>query len=117
MQCMKCGRETEDNHVFCGACLADMEKAPVKPGTPVIIPKRPKKKNAAPSVKKEKPEDVIGKLRFQIRILWILCMTLMLALCISIGLIVYHFQNTDHNALAIGSNYSTEAPDDAPHSR
>ena len=117
MQCIKCGRETADKHVFCEACLAAMEQNPVKPGTPVVIPKRPKKVHTVVTVKKEKPEELISKLQKQIRFLVWFCLALILALSISIGLLVHHFTVTDHNALAIGQNYSTEAPDDAPLSR
>lgn len=117
MQCIKCGRETQDKHVFCEACLAAMEKSPVKPGTPVVIPKRPRKVRTAAAVKKEKPEELMAKLQKQIRVLVWFCLALILALSISIGLLVHHFVVTDHNAHAIGQNYSTEAPDDAPLSR
>ena len=116
MNCIKCGRETEEKSVFCPECLAGMDQNPVKPGTPVVIPKRPKK-NSTPAVKKERPEDQIPRLQKQIRILTGICLTMVLALGVSIGVIVYHFSSTDHNAPAIGQNYSTEAPDDAPHLR
>ncbi len=117
MQCIKCGRETEEKHVFCQQCLSVMDSRPVKPGTPVVIPKRPQKNRSAPAVKKEKPEDQVQKLQKLIRLLCWLCVGLLLALSISIGLFVRHFVVTDHDAPAIGQNYSTEAPDDAPLSR
>ena len=117
MQCIKCGRETAEKAVFCEECLSGMEKHPVKPGTPVVIPKRPKKAPSAPVSKKERPEELIGKLQKQLWLLLWLCLALVLALSVSIGVIVYHFTSTDHNAPAIGQNYSTEAPDNAPLSR
>lgn len=116
MQCIKCGREIQDNQVFCQQCLSVMEKMPVKPGTPVVIPKRPQKIHA-PVVKKEKPEDQIPKLQKTIRALIWACVCLAVALVVSIGIFVFHFATNDHNAPAIGQNYSTEAPDDAPLSR
>lgn len=108
MQCIKCGRETEPKQVFCPDCLASMEKAPVKPGTPVTLPKRPKREYVPP-VKKDKPEEVIFRLRRQIKGLTITIITLVVALGISIGIIAFHFATTEHNGLAIGSNYSTES--------
>ena len=39
---MKCGREIPVGQVFCDECLEDMEKYPVKPGTAVQLPARPK---------------------------------------------------------------------------
>ena len=40
MFCLKCGRETEKETVFCDSCLEIMEKYPVKPGTHIHIPRR-----------------------------------------------------------------------------
>ena len=116
MHCIKCGREAENNHVFCEHCLSRMDATPVKPGTPVVIPKRPQKVYA-PVIKKEKPEEQIPKLQKIIRILCWICAGLVLALSVSIGMIVWHFSANQHGGPAIGQNYSTEAPDDAPLSR
>jgi len=117
MQCIKCGRETAQNHVFCDTCLEVMDKSPVKPGTPVVIPKRPRKIHPAAAAKKEKPEDQIPRLEKLIRTLCWMCLVLFVALSICVGIIVWHFTSTDHGGLAIGQNYSTEAPDNAPLSR
>ena len=43
MSCMRCGKDTEDMQVFCAECLADMERYPVKPGTPIQLPVREQK--------------------------------------------------------------------------
>ena len=40
MSCMKCGKEVSEDQVFCPECLAEMERYPVKPGTPVLLPHR-----------------------------------------------------------------------------
>ena len=40
MDCMKCGRETEHENVFCPDCLTEMEKYPVRPDTVVLLPRR-----------------------------------------------------------------------------
>ena len=40
MNCVKCGRETAEEQVFCDVCLGEMEDYPVKPGTAVLIPNR-----------------------------------------------------------------------------
>ena len=113
MQCMKCGRETEANQVFCPVCLASMEKSPVKPGTPVTIPKRPQKVYTAP-VKRENPDEIILKLRRVIHILICVVLALVIVLGVSVGILIYHFQSTDHNGFGIGQNYSTEAAEDSP---
>ena len=38
MECLRCGKST--NNVFCESCLAETEKYPVTPGTPINIPDR-----------------------------------------------------------------------------
>ena len=40
MNCLRCGRELEDDRTFCDHCLQSMEKYPVRPGTAVMLPKR-----------------------------------------------------------------------------
>lgn len=40
MTCMKCGRDVEENQVFCPECLEDMAKHPVKPGIAIQLPHR-----------------------------------------------------------------------------
>lgn len=40
MYCLKCGKETEAEKIFCETCLESMEQYPVKPGTPIHLPKR-----------------------------------------------------------------------------
>ena len=48
MNCMKCGREIAEGHVFCSGCLEVAEKYPVKPGIAIQLPGR----KTAPSAKK-----------------------------------------------------------------
>lgn len=71
MYCLRCGNETSDDHVFCDACLETMEQYPIKPGTPIKLPR----KNAAPAVKKQSrkkaitPEEQVIRLKVVIRTL------------------------------------------------
>lgn len=41
MPCLKCGKKTEDNQVFCTSCLETMEKYPVSPKDKIQIPHHP----------------------------------------------------------------------------
>ncbi len=41
MYCLKCGKETGSERVFCDSCLESMEKYPVKPGIHIHLPNRP----------------------------------------------------------------------------
>lgn len=40
MYCLKCGREIEGQQVYCDGCLEIMDRYPIKPGTPVQLPKK-----------------------------------------------------------------------------
>ena len=48
MNCLKCGRETQEDNVFCQACLLEMQKYPVHADTVVLLPRR----KDAPVIKK-----------------------------------------------------------------
>ena len=83
MNCLRCGRETQDDHAFCDSCKETMKKYPVRPGTAVILPKnkesavqRKQKRHQAPS-----PQDQIRKLKKQRRRLRtaVTCLSVLLA--------------------------------------
>ena len=65
-RCLKCRREIDEGQVFCKDCLAEMEKQPVKPGTPVNLPKRPPSEPRAPKHAVIRPEDQVTKLEERI---------------------------------------------------
>ena len=105
MNCMKCGRETRNEQVFCQDCLRVMQRYPVESGTVVFLPRR-----RDPVVKKTVKRSVISQdeqirmLRKQLGILWII-------LTICIAAIVLMIKPTLHYVLdehvEIGQNYST----------
>lgn len=78
MYCIKCGKDTVMDQVFCPDCQQEMERYPVNPNTPVVLPKRPQ----APSVKKAPrkkiipPEEQIANLKRRVRFLTILLLLL-----------------------------------------
>lgn len=106
MQCLKCGREVLADQVFCKECLAGMESAPVKPGTPVTIPTRTAAVKKPPVQKQAKPEEIIQKLQRRVRrmAIWIGVLSLLLAL--SGGFMAWHFVWEERQP-TIGQNYST----------
>ena len=71
MSCIKCGVNTPENQVFCDACLADMEKYPVKPDITVTIPHR---KETIGSKKKSRrqrtipPEEQLRRVKSKLRL-------------------------------------------------
>ena len=108
-KCLKCGREAEENNVFCPACLADMANYPVKPGTPVVLPTRPARTpEHRPSPRATPPEAVIARLRRQRRSLWIAVAALSAALCLCAAfLLVQWLVPEEFPSVPIGQNYIT----------
>ena len=109
MNCLKCGRETEDERIFCEACVEVMKKYPVKPGIAIQLPHR----NESPALKKvlpkrrqpPTPEEQIRKLKRRTRsflLLWLL--TLMLLAATIYPAIQYFLQR---EVPLPGQNYST----------
>ena len=119
MACLKCGRETTGQNVFCADCQAVMAaQKPLKADQRVILPQRPKKAEPVhPPVKKRSPEEQVMRLQALIRVLAILVLTLFLTSAVSIGFIIHHHQTTIHGGFTIGQNYSTEAPSNVDHGR
>lgn len=109
MNCMRCGVEITSGAVFCDACLADMETHPVKPGTPVNLPRREKQQPVKRSKKRvHKPDEVIGILRRWVIWLMAIVLTLAIALSATIYLLVSQSNANDRDAQP-GQNYGTSA--------
>ena len=106
MNCMKCGRESISDQVFCLDCLAEMEKYPVNPNIPVILPKRdsrPAPKKAARK-KTASLEEQILILKSRIRLLTILAV----AFALLSALLIYpavQYLREDH--FLPGQNYTS----------
>jgi len=81
MNCMKCGRETTGEQVFCDTCLQTMAKYPVKPGIAVKLPQRRDPSAYRRSIKRRtvNPEEQLRILKKRARRL-----TLALLLCIAL---------------------------------
>ena len=111
MNCMKCGRETQNEAVFCQNCLMEMEKYPVRPGTVVQLPRRKETSPLKKISKRHIPtaEEQIKLLRKIVNVL-----TILLALCIVA--IALMFKPTMHYVLdehvEIGQNYSSVVSSD-----
>lgn len=105
MECIKCGREIVPGDVFCVTCLEDMERYPVKPGTPVHIPRREPRKILERRAKIT-PEMQIEHLK---RINRVLSILLALALCAIVLLTLFGglFRQDEAENVAKGQNYSS----------
>ena len=108
MNCMKCGRETVGEDVFCQDCLTEMEKYPVEPGTVVLLPRRKEySAKKAPKRHSPSPEEQIEELRQQKT-----TMLFLLVICIILITLMYkptmHYVRDEH--YEIGQNYSSVSP-------
>ena len=105
MNCMKCGRETENEQVFCQDCLQIMEKYPVRPGTVVLLPRR-RETTIKKTVKRHviPAEEQIKILKKQILILWFILVFCIAAIVIMINPTL-HYALDKH--VPVGQNYST----------
>lgn len=108
MFCMKCGKQTKDEQVFCDGCLRVMEQYPVKPGTHVQLPNR-----EAPAAKKpvhrRKPLSVKeqnNRLRKTLRWMTTVLAVALLALTVTVSMLIHTVQDRDMKG-AIGKNYNT----------
>ena len=109
MVCLKCGKNTTNEQVFCDQCLAVMDAYPVKPDMHIQLPnrasadKKPGKKKRAPS-----PEELVILLRRkQRRLKWAIAL-LALALCVVSGLLLYQYLTPEN--MEWGKNYIVEIP-------
>ena len=109
MYCLKCGRDTEDSHIFCSACLRVMEDYPVKPGTPVVLPTRSsmaEEKKPAHRKRTLSPKEQIAKLHKYIRVLAIAVAALAVALSAAV-ILLFHSLQAPPVQEDVGRNYTT----------
>ena len=106
MNCMKCGRETQEKNVFCQTCLLEMQKYPVRADTVVLLPRRKEASLVKKTPKRHvpAPEEQLKQIRKRV-------LFLALLLAVSIGLIALMLKPTMHYIMddhfEIGQNYST----------
>ena len=106
MQCLRCGRETDGDQVFCFLCESVMVKHPVKPNTVVTIPERKASVKAVPVRKPPCPEEDTAPLHrtiAQLR-LWVCMLLAMLMLCAAA---LTWQELSREEGPAIGQNYSS----------
>ena len=103
MNCMKCGKDTEGDEIFCPECQELMKKYPVKPGTVVHIPTQPVKKQTHHR-RIISHEEQIRKLTRQVHILQLL-VTLFCGVAIFFALMAFDFIEKANMRLP-GQNYS-----------
>lgn len=102
MKCLKCGTAITSGQVFCGSCQEDMERHPVKPGTPVVLPNRNERHVGKSSHKRiRKPEDQIANQRSFIFWLLLLIVALITALAITVTMLLSATEAQEAPAAAV----------------
>lgn len=111
MTCMKCGKETSENQVFCDHCLDVMQQYPVKPDAHVHLPKNSASHEPAKKSAKKKripsPEEQISSLKLRVLRLRLAVVVLLFLLCVVggfFGLSLYH----QYSQPETGKNYSID---------
>ena len=113
MQCLKCGKETKNEQVFCSQCLAVMEAYPVKPDVHIqlpkhadrVLPKKSGKKRRASSL-----EEQIAHLRRRNHRLVAALLAMVFLLGAAVYLLARATVSTEDTEL--GKNYTFEIPFD-----
>lgn len=118
MNCMKCGVEIPENHVFCDHCLAVMEDYPVKPDAHIHLPKR---EDAAEAVKRNakkkrtpSAEEKIAALRMKVLRLRLVVVILIFLLCIVSALFGLRMYEDIYAQPATGKNYTIDTSTKTP---
>ena len=111
MLCLKCGKKTEAEQIFCPHCLEVMENYPVKPGVHIQLPNR----TVAPVQKKQgrkrrilNADEQVAYLRGKVQQQWALMAVLALALLITIGTMFFTMSKPEEPE--IGKNYTYTEP-------
>lgn len=116
MYCMKCGKETGENQVFCEGCLEIMEQYPVKPGTVINLPRRdapaPEKKPPVHHKESSGAEQFV-QLRGMIRWLTAIIAVLSVLLCATAVMLIRTLDKQS-TVRTIGQNYTIVGSDAQP---
>ena len=107
MKCMKCAVSIPSGQVFCENCLADMEKHPVSPNAPLILPRRDNHVSTKHGWKRpRKPEEQLPRMRKLIFFLMAVILILTIALTVAIYGLYKLAPSTGFSQLP-GQNYGT----------
>lgn len=109
MYCLKCGKDTTGEQVFCDSCLQAMEAYPVKPGTPVNLPNKKSNTDPKKTSHRKRPmtaDEQIANLAKHLRRSRFLGLILAVLLLAASALLLYEVLNPD--GPVIGQNYTID---------
>lgn len=111
MNCLKCGRETQEDRAFCLECEKEMAKHPIDPGVVVHLPPSRQAVSRKPVKRRIPPEEQILQLKKRLRVVFLMFLvTLVTAVCLAVPLM----RNLGKTKFQIGQNYNTVKTTTAP---
>lgn len=116
MNCLKCGKKTENEQVFCSQCLETMEAYPVKPDVHIQLPGRrttPAEMKAGRKRRTPSPEEMVAVLRKRQKVLQAavaMLLALVVLLCVFGGRMLQKSQTGEETEW--GKNYTSDNPFD-----
>lgn len=87
MYCLKCGNETLEEKIFCEECLQVAQIYPVKPGTPIQLPRQDTVKKTSAQKRTISAEEQVESLKKTVRRMGFLLFLMTVALGISLATI------------------------------
>lgn len=108
MKCMRCGKDTSGDQVFCPECLDVMQQYPVSPNATVRLPRRPDPGAERRPVRRRVPseEEQLRVLRKRVRVMtWLLAGALALIIALSIPAVLHLLE--ENPAFLPGQDYSS----------
>lgn len=110
MRCLRCGKESQEERVFCAACLGSMQAYPVKPGTAIQLPDRTPQyaeKRSSPRRHTLSAEEQVLQLRKTVRSLIVTVAILSVVLGLTAALLFHSLSTSTSLPGNLGRNYTT----------
>ena len=111
MRCLKCGKETDRDQVFCDHCLRGMDAYPVEPGTHIHLPRKATDSAVRKSPSRKRvlsPEENVERLKKVTIWLASIILVLSIALAVTAASLVLTGQALQE-AKQTGKNFTVEA--------
>ena len=107
MQCIKCGKETADNRIFCEGCLGTMADYPIQADAKVTLPHREEAVTPKKQPRKRTVEELLESSRRLNRRLITALVAVSVLFALSVTALIYTYDSGDQLP-TIGRNYTID---------
>jgi len=110
MNCIKCGKKTKDEQVFCDKCLKVMEDYPVKPDVHLQLPTHPSPAVSKKSGRKRRnptEEEQLTLLRRKVR--WLVAVIALLAVLLGVAGVMLFQSYEQQKETSLGKDYTYDS--------